>query len=327
MLFDSKDKQILAVLEENSRSTLSEISKKVRVSRETVNYRINRLIEKKVIGCFLTEIDFERLGFINFVVYIKIKNITEIEEKRFLSELNSSPQISWIANVGGKYDLMVGWLLSSIREFDSIYSNLLSTYAKYILSTDIVIRLNQVKFGRSYFFKKDSKEVSKNRPIPKCIIPKYNLDKEDKQILFLLSNSSRSSCFDIGKTLKIPSTTVSYKMRKLFSEGIIRKYTLLMDPSFLGHQTFKMLIYLNTPSSEIETKLRGYAEIHPKIMYFVKCLGAWNFEMDINVASLEEYQTYLKEFRNKFKEDIKDIEFLILFQRHKFTTFTKSMLD
>ena len=54
---DLLDRKILYELDRNSRRSASEIAKKVRVHRNVVNFRINRLIEKGIIREFVTIIN------------------------------------------------------------------------------------------------------------------------------------------------------------------------------------------------------------------------------------------------------------------------------
>ena len=46
---DEKDRKILAELDKDARQTDSKIAKKVRVSKQVANYRIQNLVNKKVI--------------------------------------------------------------------------------------------------------------------------------------------------------------------------------------------------------------------------------------------------------------------------------------
>ena len=50
---DLKDKKILLELELNSRQSFSSIAKKVGLSKEVVNYRVNKLIKKEYKSTYL----------------------------------------------------------------------------------------------------------------------------------------------------------------------------------------------------------------------------------------------------------------------------------
>ena len=56
---DVKDKKILVLLSKNSRMPISEMAKKVQLSRDTVAYRIKRMQKLNVILQFFPAIDFK----------------------------------------------------------------------------------------------------------------------------------------------------------------------------------------------------------------------------------------------------------------------------
>jgi predicted transcriptional regulator len=60
---DKLDRQILFELDCNSRISFSDLAKKVRNGRDTVEYRVSRLIERQIIRSFTVAINHYRLGF------------------------------------------------------------------------------------------------------------------------------------------------------------------------------------------------------------------------------------------------------------------------
>ena len=66
---DMKDRKILYQLDINARQSISEIAKKVRLNKNTVKYRIERLEREGLILNYYTIIDNSRLGYFSFRVY------------------------------------------------------------------------------------------------------------------------------------------------------------------------------------------------------------------------------------------------------------------
>ena len=62
-LLDLKDKRILFELEQDSRQSLNQLSKKVGLKKETLFHRIKNLEKRRIIKGYLTEIDIYKLGF------------------------------------------------------------------------------------------------------------------------------------------------------------------------------------------------------------------------------------------------------------------------
>ncbi|MBI2148279.1 Lrp/AsnC family transcriptional regulator [Candidatus Woesearchaeota archaeon] len=59
-------------------------------------------------------------------------------------------------------------------------------------------------------------------------------DNIDNKILQVLKKNSKLSYRGISKQLLIPVTTVHHRMRKLEKNGIIKKYTVILDDKKLG---------------------------------------------------------------------------------------------
>ena len=66
---DEKDRKILTLLSENSRIPLTKLTKTVKLSRDAVDYRIKRLMDKGVIVRFFPLIDFKKFGYTLYHVF------------------------------------------------------------------------------------------------------------------------------------------------------------------------------------------------------------------------------------------------------------------
>ena len=64
------------------------------------------------------------------------------------------------------------------------------------------------------------------------------MDDRDKKILKCLDRDARISLTDISKELKIPVTTIKFRIEKMIDDGIIEQFTTLFDPDVLGYQVF-----------------------------------------------------------------------------------------
>ena len=70
-----KDKKILYELEKNARVTISDIAKKVGLSKQLVSYKIKRLEEERIIEGYHAIIDTSKLGYTTYRVYFTFPTI------------------------------------------------------------------------------------------------------------------------------------------------------------------------------------------------------------------------------------------------------------
>ena len=70
---DKKDIQILTMLSKDARTPLSKIAKAVKLSRDSVNYRLRRMEEKKFLLLYSPIINLKAFGFNSYHFFLIIK--------------------------------------------------------------------------------------------------------------------------------------------------------------------------------------------------------------------------------------------------------------
>ena len=107
---DLKDRRILYELCLNARASSSFIAKKVGLSSQLVDYRMKRLEKLDVIQGYYSCIDISKVGYSIFKIYIRLQNLSKEEEEKMINDLSQSPQITWVAQCDGAWDLyLVVW--------------------------------------------------------------------------------------------------------------------------------------------------------------------------------------------------------------------------
>jgi len=82
ILLDKKDKKILYYLDFDSRQTLSQLAKKVGLSKQVIDYRIKSLVKRKIISQFYTVINISKMGYGQYKFYFKFQNVNLKKKKR-----------------------------------------------------------------------------------------------------------------------------------------------------------------------------------------------------------------------------------------------------
>ena len=140
---DVKDRKILYELDKNSRASFSKIAKSVRLSQETVRYRVNNMIKKGVINKFFTVVDPAKLGYAFYKVLVKLHNVDSEKIDEIVSYLHKKDSVVWFVSIDGNYDL--GFVVK-VTKWLKIVVNFLFALAKEFLSLEflIAISLSQV---------------------------------------------------------------------------------------------------------------------------------------------------------------------------------------
>ncbi len=103
---DRLDRKILLSLDHNSRISLSDLSRQLRLGRDIVSYRIDRLRREGVIKAFVATVNPYRIGFSIFKTYLRL-NADRSRTGAMMRVLKSHKSVLWQARSDGTWDLML----------------------------------------------------------------------------------------------------------------------------------------------------------------------------------------------------------------------------
>src|SRR3989338_1829427 len=164
---DVYDKKILEILINNSRKQVTTIAKKVRLKRETVTYKINRLIKEDLIKEFNAVLNEKKFGLSHYAVFLELANLQEETEREILKNLKENK------NLNNTMDELLTKFRKNIGDF-------------------VILRLQE----GNYF---SSKLIGMNKKIKIEEIKeeKAKIDEIDKKILSIINRNSRVSLVEI----------------------------------------------------------------------------------------------------------------------------------
>ena len=121
---DNLDKRLIALLGENSRMPTSEISRRLGVSRSTVQSRIDRLIRRGLIERFTVELGAEyESRLVKAHVLIKVDQA----QTRVAHEgLRKTSQVTAVYAISGEYDMIAVVAAESTVELNRLLDNVAS---------------------------------------------------------------------------------------------------------------------------------------------------------------------------------------------------------
>ncbi len=119
------------------------------------------------------------------------------------------------------------------------------------------------------------------------------IDKIDRKIIELLKKDGRMSYRKIAEEIGRTEVTVRRRVRKLIKEGVIRKFTVVIDPVKIGKsvQAFISIPVDVKETSKLVEKLKGLEEVSEA--YFLA--GRTILLLKINVEDLNALSRFLEE--------------------------------
>lgn len=144
---DEKDKKIIEALYKDGRATIAQIEKKTGIRRDSVSYRIKRLLKKDVLSCVTPIINPGKLGYylINNVM-IKTKIGTTEQEENFVRQLKNNKFIIYFASLSGRWDFQLTICAKNPEQFNEIMKEIRSIENNYIVDFEITTIVREFKF-------------------------------------------------------------------------------------------------------------------------------------------------------------------------------------
>lgn len=297
MELDAKDKKILFELSSDSRQSYSEIAKKVKLSKEVVAYRVKNLVDEGIITRFFTEFNSGKLDYQVVKAHLKFQSFTNEIEKEIYGFFKDKPFATWVANCSGPWDMICGVEVRNTIDYNLVLTKLLDKFSKNLISKEIVFNIALHVYNKKWL-------LPDARTGVKTIVggEKYlaKLDDIDYKVLFELAENSRIPVVEIAKKCNLTANAIQYRIKELEKKGIINAYRIDINLKKLGMEYCKAFVYLYQKTEEKEKQLISYCKMHPNITSIVQCIARWDFEIEVEVENVHQFNEIMNEIRNKF---------------------------
>ena len=305
---DKIDKKILKELLENSRLPLSQIGKRVRLSRENVYYRIQNLIKQGIIRDFVASIDYTSLGFQQFVAFIEFDKIDKEKESQIIEYLKKEKSVSWIGVLSGNWSFTFDIFVKSNFELNDFIGKFFNSFEQNI-GDYIILNLQE----SNYFFNKIIDEIIS---IPSTKGKEnVKVDAIDLKILKKLNEDAKITYVDLSHDLNLSANAIKKRIQNLEKNKIILGYSISINHKHFGLEWQGLQIKLRRPAKELEDKLKSYLKINKKVIFYYHYnkTGVYDFDIGIIVKDSSELRDFINTFRKDFYDEIKiSNSFLVL---------------
>jgi DNA-binding Lrp family transcriptional regulator len=317
---DLKDKKIMSILVEDARISLVQLAKKVGLKRDTVRYRMERLIKSKLITGFAPLINFQLLGLTSYELFLLTNNKTEDQQKKFIDSLKKFPYIKGILEYTDHWDLKLTIIAKDLQDFDKLTDEIQNKFSSKIVEKNSIISIKTYSSSSiSDLFYKNPKKTLQQTTQPK----KIKIDEKDIRILEELSENCRQSTYEIAEKLNIGPDTVGLRIKKLTQNKIIRNFATIFDYSKISLSWYTLETKLKKFDEQTEEKIKALVKKNPKITSARKTLGNWDLLFSIVTENQKEFHQTVKEIKSLLLNEITSHQILSAYNEPYFTAFPK----
>ena len=318
---DMIDKKIIRALFSNKRINQKEISKKARVSKEVVNYRLNNLQKNEILVGNVAIINNLKLGYLCSITYLKLQKINKVREMEIIDFFVNQDYVKAIATCTGHWDIFIVCSSKNIIQYNDVLREFENFCGENLKKKRSAIILEEYFLPYDYIFKENGNIIKKQKVKNKMII-----DFIDKKILKKISTNSSMRLVELAKKTKLTPEAVSYRIKKLTENKIITNFFPLINISKLGYHWHTVSLYLHNLNKKRENQLIKYLKDHPNIVVVIKTVGEWNLEFDVHVKTSQEFREILMSIREEFSDIINDFESNLIFADYKYTHFPDGLM-
>lgn len=323
---DQKDKRILHLLDMSARLPTAEIAKTVQCSRETIEYRIERLHKLGIISGAHTIFDLDLIGYRSYRLLLRLFNVNKDEKERFLHYLITHHHTWWVASIGGRWDLIINFLAKDSAQFNHLFEELVKHYGPYIQTYEILTYINIHDFPRKYILPEKSKPLPPQKKKqqfyhPMQYNPSLHLDQTDFDIMTSIANNALASYTQIAAEVGLTRNAIKARIHNLEQHHLILGYRLSFHPSKFGHSSYLLLLNINNLKQDRERELITFAQYNQNIIFVVKHIGKYRITFECEVENERHFHALLSEIRDRFNDILIDFDFFPIFYDHKINYF------
>jgi DNA-binding Lrp family transcriptional regulator len=326
VLLDSSDKKIILQLIENSRAHVSVISKKTRLTREIVNYRISKLEAEGVITGFVARINQPLFCSGVALMLCKLARVSKERHNEIIAFIKKNNSVNWCIETCGTFDIAMTILYDAPMDLARTTTEIQNFIGANLKAHEISFYIDEYKFDRSGLISNISnisnmqnlskKAISTTSFSKKNSFLEFRIDEIDKSILVLLAENCRMKNVDIAKKVKISEDVVRLRIKNLERRNVISGYTISVAPERLGYEAYQMLVTIENMSDDVIGKIKYYVRENPYIVFCARMSGKHNMVMNIYARSRAHFSEILHEIRNTLSE-ISEYEFQFEMKTHK----------
>jgi len=145
----SIDWQLLELLQENSRATISDLSKKTGRSRSNINERIEKLQDAGVLVGMTVEVDEEKLGF-GISAFVRLQ-ASSANHRKIINIINEIPEAAECHVLTGSELVIIRFVAKDMAHLRTLVDNL-TQYGS--TQTDVIFSTVKKQLNINHLFKK-----------------------------------------------------------------------------------------------------------------------------------------------------------------------------
>ncbi len=135
---DDADIKILKIISKSARISVLDLVKKTGLTRDTINYRLKKLMKEKLIVQHRCYLNLKNLGINHYKIIFRTKNLDKISEKKIKTWVSQHKKATQFLKLIGSWDLEIEFETETEDELYKILTEIRKEFSDIIRDFDIL---------------------------------------------------------------------------------------------------------------------------------------------------------------------------------------------
>jgi len=329
VLFHKKDREILSILCSNVRVPLSKIAKMLRISRQSVEYRVKMMQENHLIAGSRTVVDIKKLGYESYHFFVSVESK---DGKRLIERCKKSKHCNTLIEYSGRWNFEVSIMAKSSQLARDYFIDLVKGLGVRDYSPTILVKTVSAKVLPRYvkLYSGTPKHIRNDPSFSKEFLSKtenYGADEKDRKILYGLSQDAQIKLKSLGRKVGLSYDAVSERIKKMIRSGYIIQFRPAIDFSVVDLSLVSLLIKTKRNLATKKEKVGKFLDREESVLWASEILGAWEYLVYILVKDQDEVNEFVIKINEELGSDAELSEILIGKGEHKYAFMTEAMTE
>jgi DNA-binding Lrp family transcriptional regulator len=314
-----EDKNLLYILQMRTQETIPALAKLAGETEHSTRRRLGRLQSMEILHT-MPILNLSVLGYSRFkIIFSTGKNLVGSKTSLF-NAIKVHPQTLFLADVGGDGESSLIAIAKNLEHLNTYLRSFSNKYEGAFSIKEILPILGHCFIGTRELAPSLSRQPKIEwREVEK----KSEIDSESSLILYHYCNSKVRSLSELSRLVKIPQSTLTYRLTAMEKTGLIAGYFNAFDPVDLGMFPFHIYLSFRGLSDKLESQLYKIALDSIEVDLITRHIGPWDFALLCFVKNARALTPFTDKLSDIFKEKLAKLSIVPQFNTYLWTEFNQ----
>ncbi len=318
-----REKRAISAIQHSANRPLQEVAKQARLKVSSLQYTIKTLEQRNILKASAPFLNTFILGFTDYQLYFSLSAGSKKTHAAVCQYFLNNDPVSWFSEIGGEYQYGATFCVRRIEEVSDFLDKLVKKFGNVFAQKIFSTCLGFTTLGRRYLLPESVQVPVFRRGLTG---PMHRIDQDDHAILGSISSRPWVSVRDAAEQVKMPFSTVRRRIMDLEKAGVIQGYLKRVNLGGQGISRYRIILDTRGHSSDLTERLAAFARANPNINHVLECLGAWDYELGLEVFRSEDLKLVIQKLYAELGDVIATIKSFELLGHLKFSSYPRYKL-